>query len=244
MQVRAKNPARRNRGDILACWVWVLPVLLAVAALSMRQIDLYPPTTDEFFSMFNSGWVINHPYSPTEVIQSLQDNSPNHTPGYFLLLSAWGNQTTFDVAIARVLTIFCALLALSIAYRLVRDFVAPVAGLFAVIIVASNAFYNFYIPHSRMYPLLLFLAGVVLWLYLRIFYRLQSPKLADYVALCVAVYLLVNTHALSATFLISLGVYHLIVVPKNNSWWKVSASVIIAVLSIFAILRGPDLRRY
>ncbi len=194
----------------------------------MRQIDLYPPTTDEFFSMFNSGWVINHPYSPTEVIQSLQDNSPNHTPGYFLLLSAWGNLTTFDVAIARVLTIFCALLALSIAYRLVRDFVAPVAGLFAVIIVASNAFYNFYIPHSRMYPLLLFLAGVVLWLYLRIFYRLQSPKLADYVALCVAVYLLVNTHALSATFLISLGVYHLIVVPKNSSWWKVSASVIVA----------------
>ena len=196
--------------------------------------------------MFNSGWVINHPYSPTEVIQSLQDNSPNHTPGYFLLLSAWGNQTTFDVAIARVLTIFCALLALSIAYRLVRDFVAPVAGLFAVIIVASNAFYNFYIPHSRMYPLLLFLAGVVLWLYLRIFYRLQSPKLADYVALCVAVYLLVNTHALSATFLISLGVYHLIVVPKNSSWWKVSASVIVAVLLFspyFAVLISGGIDR-
>ena len=45
-----------------------------------------------------------------------------------------------------------------------------------------------------------------------------------------AVYLLVNTHALSATFLISLGVYHLIVVPKNSTWWKVSASVIVAVL--------------
>ena len=154
MQVRAQDLRRRTRGDILANWAWVLPVMLIVAAFGMRQIDLYPPTTDEFFSMFNSGWVVNQPYSPAEVIQSLQDNSPNHTPGYFLLLSAWGNITTFDVAIARVLTILCALLALSIAYRLVRDFVAPAAGLFAVIIVASNAFYNFYIPHSRMYPLL------------------------------------------------------------------------------------------
>ncbi len=34
------GPAR----DILAHWSWALPVLLIVAALSMRQIDLYPPT--------------------------------------------------------------------------------------------------------------------------------------------------------------------------------------------------------
>ena len=129
MPYRVQNPARRNRRDILAYWAWVLPVILVVAALSMPQIDLYPPTTDEFFSMFNSGWVINHPYSPAEVIQSLQDNSPNHTLAYFLLLSAWGNITTFDAAIARVLTIFFALLALSIAFRLTgiiwRSWICP-----------------------------------------------------------------------------------------------------------------------
>ena len=244
MQVRAKNPARRNRGDILACWVWVLPVLLAVAALSMRQIDLYPPTTDEFFSMFNSGWVINHPYSPTEVIQSLQDNSPNHTPGYFLLLSAWGNLTTFDVAIARVLTIFCALLALSIAYRLVRDFVAPVAGLFAVIIVASNAFYNFYIPHSRMYPLLLFWLESFFGFIFAYFYRLQSPKLGR-LRRFVCGGLFAGKYA---RFERDLSLLARRLSPDRRAQEQLLVESIglshCRCTSVFAIFRGPDLRRY
>ena len=41
--------------DVFAHWAWAIPVLLIVAALSMRHVDLYPPTTDEFFSMFNTG---------------------------------------------------------------------------------------------------------------------------------------------------------------------------------------------
>ena len=40
--------------EILGHWIWAVPILLVVAALSLRQIDLYPPTADEFFSMFNS----------------------------------------------------------------------------------------------------------------------------------------------------------------------------------------------
>ena len=103
----------RNERDIFANWLWALPVLLIVAALSLHQIDLYPPTSDEFYSMYNAGWLVNGPYSPVEVIRSLQTYSSNHTPGYFLLLSVWGSLTTTDVAIGRVLTIYCALLALS-----------------------------------------------------------------------------------------------------------------------------------
>lgn len=226
----AQNPARRDCGDVFSLWVWALPVILVVAALAMRQIDLYPPTTDEFYSMFNSGWVVNGPYSLAEVIESLQKHSPNHTPGYFLLLSVWGNLTAFDIAIGRILTILCALLALSITYRLVKDFLAPVAGLFAVVIVASNAFYNFYIPHARMYPLLMFLAGIVFWLYLRILYHVKKGKTLDFIALCLAVFCLMNTHIFSATFLMTIGVYHLIFVPKNKIWWKVSASFIVAIV--------------
>ena len=79
------------RGRFLSHWVVALPVLLVVAALSMRQINLYPPTADEFFSMFNSGWLVNSPYSPLEVVESLHTFSPNHTPGYFVLLNIWGN---------------------------------------------------------------------------------------------------------------------------------------------------------
>ncbi len=222
--------ANKNARDIMSHWACAVPILLIVAALTIRQIDLYPPTADEFYSMYNSGWLVNSPYSPIDIIQSLQRNSPNHTPGYFMLLSLWGNLIGYDLALGRVLTIFTGLLSLAIAYRLARDFVAPVAGLFAVIIVASNAFYNFYIPHVRMYPLLVLTSGIVLWLYLRITYQQKTAKRRDCLALGAAVFALVNAHAFSAIFLVMLGIYHLLIAPKNRSWLWVSAAVVVAVL--------------
>ena len=227
--------SKANR-DILSHWGWAVPVLLVVAALSIRQIDLYPPTRDEFHSMNNAGWLVNGPYSPIEIIQSLQKNSPNHTPGYFMLLSLWGNLTTYDLALGRVLTIFMGLLSLAIAYRLARDFVAPAAGLFALIIVASNAFYNYYIPFVRFYPLLVFTSGVILWLYLRIMFRVKSTKALDYFSLLLAIFVLENTHLFCATFLAALGIYHLLFAPKNRRWLWVSVTVVTAAVMFLPVL--------
>jgi len=220
----------KHSKDILEHWLWAVPILLIVAALAVRQIDLYPPTADEFFSMNNAGWLRNGPYSPLDILQSLQQYSPNHTPGYFMLLSVWGSLTAYDVALGRVLTIFTGLLALAVTYRLARDFAAPVAGLFAVIIVASNAFYNFYYAHVRMYPLLVLASSIVLWLYLRITHQQKRVKRSDCLALGAAVFLLVNTHAFSAAFLLTLGIYHLFIAPKNRRWLWVSIAVTAAVL--------------
>ena len=220
----------KHSKDILEHWLWAVPVLLMVAALAVRQVDLYPPTADEFYSMNNAGWLRNGPYSPLDILQSLQQYSPNHTPGYFMLLSAWGRLTAYDVALGRVLTIFTGLLALAVTYRLARDFVAPVAGLFAVIITASSAFYNFYYAHVRMYPLLVLASGIALWLYLRITHQQKRVKRRDYLALGAAVFLLVNTHAFSAAFLLTLAIYHLFIAPKNRRWLWVSIAVAVAVL--------------
>ena len=174
--------------------------------------------------------MVKGPYSPFEVIQSLQMYSSNHTPGYFLLLSLWGNLIENDVAIGRALTISCALLSLSVGFRLARDFVAPVAGLFMIVVLGSNAFFAFYIPHVRMYPLLLLSAGSALWLYLRLIYQLRDARKTDYLALFAAAYLMVNVHVFSITFLAMLGIYHLFVAPKNLRWWQVSAAIAAAVL--------------
>ncbi len=220
----------KNNRDILSHWGWAVPILLVAAALTIRQIDLYPPTLDEFYSMNNAGWLVNGPYSPIDIIQSLQKNSPNHTPGYFMLLSLWGNLTTYDVVLGRVLTIFTGLLSLAMVYRLAKDFVAPVAGLLALIIVASNDFYNLYYAHVRMYPLLVLTSSIVLWYYLRITYQQKRVKRRDYLALGAAVFGLVNTHAFSATFLLMLGIYHLLLAPKNRRWLGVSLAVVAAVL--------------
>ncbi len=210
-------------------WSWSLPLIFVVAFLSVRQIDLYPPTPDEFYSMYNSGWLVNGPFTPLDVLESLYNNSADQSPGYFVLLSMWGRLTSYNLAIGRVLSILCGLLSLAIIYRLARDFVAPLAGLFAIIVAASNALYNFYIPHVRMYPLLLFMAGVVLWLYLRIILQQDSARMRDYAALGVAVYLCINVHPFSATFLITLAIYHVFFVRRDHKWRRIVATVFVAV---------------
>ena len=215
---------------ILAHWVLTIPILLVVAAFSFPQIDLYGPSPDEFYSMNNAGWLVNGPFTTLDVIRSLYNNSPNQTPAYFIALSLWGQLTSYDLATGRVLTVLFGLLSLAIAYRLARDFVAPIAGIFALVIVSSNAFYNFYITELRMYPLLFCAAGLVLWLYLRIVYRIPNAKHRDYVALGAAVYFLVNVHAYSFTFLLTLSTYHLLFVPRNQKWKTVIRSVCLALL--------------
>ena len=224
------NTSKNVKRDILSHWLWALPILLIVAALALRQIDLYPSTPDEFYSMYNTGWLVNGPYSPIDVMQSLQQYSPNHTPGYFILLSIWGNLIGYDLALGRILTIFFGLLSLAMGYRLARDFVAPAAGLFMLIVISSNTFYNFYYAHVRFYPLLVFISGIILWLYWRIMFRAKPPKTLDYFALFAAVFALENTHLFCATFLAALGIYHLLFAQKSRRWLAVTATVIAAVV--------------
>ena len=104
--------------------------------------------------MYDSGWIVNVPYSLLDVADSIKRNAPANGLGYYFLLNLWGRLTTYDVALGRALGILCGLLSLSMVYRLGRDFVAPMAGLFGLVIVASNAFYNLYVPYVRMYSLL------------------------------------------------------------------------------------------
>ena len=147
-----------------------------------------------------------------------------------MLLSVWGSFIAYDIALGRILTIFIGLLTLTLAYRLARDFVAPAAGLFALIVMSSNTFYNFYYAHTRMYTLLPLTAAIVLWLYLRITHQQKQVKKTDYAALGIAVFALINTHAFGAAFLLMLGIYHLIAAPKNQRWRRVSLAVIAAAL--------------
>lgn len=220
------------RGGItdLNHWLWASPILLALALLGIRGVDLYPPRTDEFISMYNVGWIVNGPYSPIDALHSLAANSPDHTPLYFLLLNIWGHLVGADIATGRLLSVFAGLLGGAMIYRLTRDLVSPLAGVFALIILASNTFFNFYQLYLRMYPLLVLNAAIVCWLYLRIVGQRQTPGRREYVALAAACYALVNTHAISVLLLIALGVFHALHVRKDRRWLHISLAVTLALL--------------
>ena len=211
-------------------WLWALPVLLVFALLGIQAVDHYPPRTDEFISMYNVGWVVGGPYSPIDALHSLAANSPDHTPLYFLPLNIWGHLVGADIATGRLLSVFAGLLGAAMIYRLTRDFLAPMAGVFALIILASNTFFNFYLVYLRMYPLLVLNAAIVCWLYLRILGPSQTPRRREYVALAAACYALMNTHAISVLLFIALGIYHVLHVRRDRRWLHVSLAILLALL--------------
>lgn len=224
-----KNP---NRDTFLSHWLWAIPVLLIVAALSMRQIDCCPPTTDEYYSMWNAGWLVYGPYTPLDVIESIERYSPDHTPGYFIFLSIWGNLTSNELASGRLLSIFAGLLSLTIAYRLARDFIAPEAAFFIIVILASNAYYNFYYAHTRMYTLFVLMAGIVLWLYLRSLEQTGRLKVRDCFALGAASLFFLSLHLFSIVFMLPLAINHLLFAHKNRRWLAITITgAITSILS-------------
>lgn len=227
-----------NKLTFLSHWILVTGILLAVVALTLHQADDYPPSIDEFASMIYAGWLEGDD-SPVELLRSFSERSVASTPGYYVLLSIWGRLTTYDIALARILGILAYLLVLSLFYRIAADFIDPRAGPLALVIAISIAFANYYVAHARSYMILALLSAITTWLYLRILYRSAKLKSMDLFALGAAVFALVMTHLFSATLLATLGLYHLLIAPKNRRWLIVASIVSVSVvLSLPMIVRA------
>ena len=133
-------------------WLAMIPLLLIIASLTISQINDLPISIDEHTSMWNAGNNPAGPYSPFEIVESLNEFSAQHTPGYFLALSLWGNLTGWHPPILRLLAIFMTLLAMALTFRLGRDLVSPQVGLVSTLVLSSLTFYIVYNVHIRMYP--------------------------------------------------------------------------------------------
>ena len=175
--------------SIFSHWAWVVPVLLFVSSITLYQTDLVPPSFDEWATMSTTAFVDWE--NPASFLQLHTRGHPSHMPGFYILLAAWSKLTSPDIAILRCLGVLLSILHMALVYRLANVFVAPVAGLFAVIIVVSNAFFNFYIALARPYTLFVLLSCLTTWHYLRMVHRRNVPRNRDLASLGAAVFALV-----------------------------------------------------
>ena len=166
-------------------------------------------------------------------LHSLVRNSANHTPLYFLLLNLWGH-IAGTKWLGRVLTIFFGLLSLAMTYRLVRDFVAPIAG-------------SVCINHRRVTCILQLLlcarahvsaadAGFDQLFYGSICASLHKPIVArsERLACCRAsCYVFAYTHAFSALLFLSLSVHIICLSPQRTSVGVGGAGSMVAALYYF-----------
>ena len=215
-------------------WLWAAAVLLFASSMTIYQIDLVPPSPDERATMLSAAFVDWE--NPAEFLKWNNSLHRSHMPGYYILAAIFGKLISSDIAVLRYVSVSLYFLFLALVYRLGRDFVAPVAGLFALVIVVSNAFFNFYIVDARPYPLFVLLSCATVWQYLRIMHRSDAPRKRDLVSLGAVVFALVMTHLFCATLLISLGFYHLFFLPRNRRWLMTGLVVTIAAVVNFPIV--------
>ncbi len=222
-----------NTRSSLGHWVWAVLVMLVAAGFCLRQIDLYPPDPDSFHTLLVSGWLSDSAFTPADVVESIRKYTPEQMPLYAIVLNQWGMLVGHDLAMARVFSIFCGLLAYAVIGRIAREYIAPLAGTFAIIVLASNAFFNMYLAYARMYTLLVMLSALVIWLYLRIMQVGRSPGWYEVLAFSLAGAALIGTHAFGLLPCLALGLHHLLFAEKDRSWLLVvlAAGAALALVS-------------
>src|SRR5690349_20557909 len=119
--------SRFNRsGQRSRSYLWILVALLLVVS-ALGAYNLYTTTIegDEAHSIEDAGGPITYRMSPTEMWERIARTNPWHTPGYFMILSVWGEFVGWDPPVLRALSLFFGLLAIALTYRLGRDVVSP-----------------------------------------------------------------------------------------------------------------------
>ena len=222
---------------LLGHWLWAAVIILVAAALTIPQLDrlaLSPDGRRQYIQSFGIG---EETFSAGEVLAAVRHQSPAQAPLSHLLLHYWGNAVGHSLAAARLFFVFAGLMSLAMVYRLARDFASPEIGTLAVFILLCHAMYAFYFAYVRYYSLVVLLAAIILWLYLRLVSHRNPPPWRIYLALAISCCALVSTHVFGFVLYATLSLYHLLAVRKNWRWLKVVATALAGlVLASWVIL--------
>ncbi|MBZ0302866.1 MAG: glycosyltransferase family 39 protein [Anaerolineae bacterium] len=209
----------------------LIAALLVLMALGGRGLDRDLLWLDEYFSVGNVGGILRVPYNPVEVWTSVSQYSPQHPPAYFMLLSGWVALTGWTPFAMRSLSLFIALLLVALTYRVGREWLSPRAGLYAALVLSVSALLVHFAHELRMYTLMALLAIFTLWVYRRVITPDRQPRRWEWAGLFLGALGLIWVHYVSLIVVAAIGVYHLLLAPKNRRWWIVSVLLGLACLS-------------
>ncbi len=220
-------------------WLWALLPLLLAAVLAIPLLDVDAFTGDEPVSLVAAGILSSGPRSLADVWDFLAENDPRNAPGWPILLSVWGPFVGWSEFAIRALSLFIGLLTLAWVFRSGRGLFAPVAGLFAVLLLGSSVFFLAYMVNARAYTLVALCATICLWSYWRVALHLRPPGRGAQAGLLLGSVGLLWSHYFGALLLPALGLFHLLFVPKNHRWWR--PVVLFGLAGLSAIVQLPIL---
>ena len=191
------------------------------------QLKSNPLGSDDWNSvkhLFNRH--LDPPFTVSETIDSVIRRSPDHGPLYFAMLNIWREFSGNDLFTLRLLSVFFGLLALASVYRLSLLICDKETALVAMFIAAFLSFFIYYTRVARMYSLMPLLSAWVIWSYWRILSSPRSVRWWHWPLLTISAAAIVYVHYFGVFVLAAIGIYHLILAPKNRLWFRTCLAIV------------------
>lgn len=133
-----------------------------------------------------------------------------------------------DTLLPRAFSLLLGVLAIAVVYRLGCQMAGTTAGLGAAIGLGTSAFFIHQLTELRMYSLFPLLVALTLLLYWQFTYTKSSWRSAALFFLSLLG--LLYTHYMALPLVVALGLYHLLIAPKNRPWWVIALLAVVCGL--------------
>lgn len=215
--------------QVSAPWLLMIALLLLVMFMAAPGLSADLIWYDELTSISHAGGVTG-PFSPLDVIGSVSQHSPKHTPLFFELLAGWGALVGWHHVVLRCLPLYFGIIALAWAYRFGADFIDRWTGLWAAAFLGLNVFWLDYLHEIRMYSLQFMLFMALAWHYFFLIRTGLRERWHHWAGLSLGAAALLYTQPFSIFFLLALGSYHFLFVKPTKRWFQVALAMVVAGL--------------
>ena len=217
-------------------WLWVVFLLLALAAVTGRRLNTWSIQIDEAATMMSAGARNFGPLSLAESLEFQHSRWPDQAFGWVLVVNLWGNVVGWTTVAVRALSWFAGLLTLALLYRAGRGMFSQHVALYAALLLATSVFFAIYLHNARAFTLVALLATLTLWCYWRCALRERPPGRGSQAGLLLGGIGLLYAHYFAALLLPALGLYHLFFVRRGRHWWRV-----VLLFALIALSALPEL---
>ena len=197
----------------------LLACLLIVYAYGVGNLKTYPIGHDETNTAFNLfSTSMDQRFNAIETLESVSTRSPQHGPLYFVILNLWHWLAGEDLFVWRLLSVYFAVIAVSVAYRIALISGHRDSAMTAAILLSSLAFFLFFSHIARMYTLLPILAGWLVWSVWHVVKSSGSVARWKWISLFLSIAAIIYAHYFSIVMVAAVGAYMLLHVKKDRRW--------------------------
>ncbi len=162
-----------------------------------------------------------------------------HPPLYFVALNAWFILSGEAAYSGRMLSLMFGILGVVITYQLGRTLFDHWVGIIAMLLLGSSSFFIYYTREIRMYTLLLSVAVLSMWVYIR---WLHQPVLSRFFLYSITIALLPYIHYYGALITLTQGLHLLLFHPQRLKKWLLACTLALGLYLPWTIVLSQQIQ--